>query len=206
MEQNIIGKVVLVLTLSLAGVLYLLILGGSIYEAIVFPQSPQRITLAHAVELDRQNESEFSFFDKALYVSITDAKWECASVKQVDTPRNRDDHTDGVFSNVNKDAFVFVQIHGLYSCQDLQEMEVAGKLQRFTKRPVEYESDTSGIVVIDESSSSITFELCTHCTPAEARFYPLWFFLFPFIMWGIFAYGKRQQQKQNLVNTVSRFE
>ena len=107
MKQNIVGKTVLVLILGLVGILYLLLFGGSLYEAVVFPQSPQRITLAQAVEMDRQNKPEFLFFDTALYVSITDPIWECASVKQVDTPRNRDDHTDGVFSNANNDAFVW---------------------------------------------------------------------------------------------------
>ena len=206
MKQNIVVKTVLVIISGLIGILYLVLLGGSTYEAVVFPQSPQKITLAQAVEMDRQNKPEFLFFDKALYVSITDAMWECASVKQVDARRNRDDHTDGVFSNANKDALVFVQIHGLYTCQELEQMEVAGKLQRFTKRPVEYKSDTNGIVVISEGSEDITFELCTRCTPSEARLYPAFFLLFPFVMWGIFEFGKRQQQKQNAVNRTSRFE
>lgn len=198
MKQNIVVKLVFLILLSLLGFFYLLLLGGSIYEAVVFPQSPQKVTLSQVIAMDSQNKSAFLFFRKAQYVSITDAIWECASVKQVDAPRYRVDHTEGVFSNANTDTFVFVQINGLYTCQELQNMDVAGKLERSTKRPVEYESDTNGSVIKGEDSEAITFELCTHCTPPEARVFPLFFFLIPFAMGGIFAYGKCQQQNENI--------
>ena len=194
MKSNIVVKTILFIILTLLGVLYLVLLGGSIYEAVVFPQSPHKVTLSKAVEMDLNNKPEFLFFEKALFVDITDASWKCASVKQVDAFRNRKDHTDGVFTNSSESALVFVQIEGLYSCQELQKMEIAGKLQKFTNRPVEYQSDTNKKVVIDENSNIITFELCTHCTPSEARFYPLYFLGFPFVMWLIFEFGKRQQQ------------
>lgn len=196
MRNNIFIKVVLFVVLGFFGLGYLVLLVGSIYEAVVFPQTPEKVTLDQAIELDTTNKPTFLFFGKSLYVIITDAKWECASVKQVDAVKNKNDHTDGVFTNANKSAVVFVQVHGLYSCQELQKKEVAGELQRFTRRPVEYHSDENGLITIDEKSEILTLSLCTHCTPFEASFYPVVFFLFPFIMWAIFKYGNRQQQKK----------
>ena len=196
MRNNIFIKVVLFVVLGFFGLGYLVLLVGSIYEAVVFPQTPEKVTLDQAIELDTTNKPTFLFFGKSLYVIITDAKWECASVKQVDAVKNKNDHTDGVFTNANKSAVVFVQVHGLYSCQELQKKEVAGELQRFTRRPVEYQSDENGLITIDEKSEILTLSLCTHCTPFEASFYPVVFFLFPFIMWAIFKYGNRQQQKK----------
>ncbi len=196
MRNNIFIKVVLFVVLGFLGLGYLVLLVGSIYEAVVFPQTPEKVTLDQAIELDTTNKPTFLFFGKSLYVIITDAKWECASVKQVDAVKNKNDHTDGVFTNANKSAVVFVQIHGLYSCQELQKKEVTGELQHFTRRPVEYQSDENGLITIDEKSEILTLSLCTHCTPFEASFYPVVFFLFPFIMWAIFKYGNRQQQKK----------
>jgi hypothetical protein len=196
MKQNSVARFVFAIFLSLLGISYLVFLGGSIYEAIVFPPSPQKVTLAQAIVMDSENKPAFLFFRKALYISITDAIWECASVTQEDAPPNTVEHTHGVLLNANKDAYVFVEINGLYTCQDLQNMQVTGKLQRMTERPVEYQSDAHGLVIIDEDSEAITFELCTHCTPAEARIFPLFFFIVPFAMGGIFAYGKCQQLNQ----------
>jgi hypothetical protein len=195
MKQNIVLKIVLIMVAGLAAIFYLILLGGSTYEAVVFPQSPQNVTLTQAVEMELQNKPEFLFFDKALYVSITDAVWECASVKQVDAYNNIDEHTEAVFSNGNKDALVFVRIEGLYTCRELQEMEIAGKLQRFTERPVQYESDTDGTVTLDEASETITLELITHGTPSEARLYPIFFLGLPFVIWGMFVYTRCQRQQ-----------
>jgi len=196
MKNNILVKIILVVILSLLGLGYLVMFVGSVYEAIVFPQAPEKVTLEQAIELDATNKPTFLFFEKSLYVIITDAKWECASVKQVDARGTKKDHTDGVFTNASRSAVVFVQLQGLYSCQELQQKEVAGELQHFTRRPVEYQSDENGLITIDDKSEISTLSLCTHCTPFEASFYPVVFFLFPFIMWAIFKYGNRQQQKK----------
>jgi len=198
MKQNIVVKIVFAILFGLLGFSYLLLLGGTLYEAVVFPQFPQKATLSQAIVMDSQNKPVFLFFRKANYVSITDAIWDCASVKQVDAPGNKVDHTDGVFSNANMDAFVFVQLKGSYTCQELQKMDIAGKLERMTKRPVAYESDINGSVILGEQSEAITLELCTHCTPLEARLFPLLFFFIPFPMWGIFVYGKCQQLNQDM--------
>src|SRR5262245_11569291 len=138
MKSNIAVKALLFVMLSLPAGFYLVLLGGSIYEAVVFSQLRYRGTLAQAVEMDLNNKPGFLFFETALFVAITDASWKCASVKQVDAFQSRNDHTDGVFTDPSDSALVFVQIEGLYSCQELQSMEIAGKLQRFTNRPVEY--------------------------------------------------------------------
>ncbi len=151
MKQSIVGKIILYTILGLFGFFYLILLSGSIYEAVVFPRSPQKVTLAQAVEMDLQNKPEFLFFDKARYVSITDSIWECASVKQAgfDTPYSDKRHTDAVFTDSKKSAVVFVQVNGFFSCQDLQENEISGELQRFDNRPVAYQSDTTGTTTID---------------------------------------------------------
>lgn len=194
MKQNIVIKIVLIMVAGLAAVSYLIFLGGSIYEAFVFPQSPRTVTLAQAVELDLQNKPAFLFFHKPLYVAITDAVWECASVKHVDTFRNADDHTNAVFSNGNRDALVFARVQGLYTCQELQGMNVAGKMQRLSKPPVEYENDTDGIVAIDQASDAATFELVTHASAWEARLYPIFFVGLPFVLWGMFVYARCQRE------------
>jgi len=174
---------------------------GSIYEAIIFPKMPEKVTLEQAIELDATNKPSFLFFGKSLYVVITDAKWECASVKQK-IGHKYNYFTDGVFTNSNKSAVVFVQIDGFYSCEELQKKEVAGELQHATRRPIEYESDENGKIIIDDKSEVITLSLCTQCTPSQAVFYPVFFFLFPFMMWGIFEIAKREQQKRDRQNLI----
>jgi hypothetical protein len=182
---------VLFVILCLAGISYLVFLAGSIYEAIVFPQSPQKVTLAQAVEMDLQNKPAFLVFDKALYVSITDAIWECASVKQTGYKVLSDRrYTDAVFSDAKKTAVVFVQVDGFHSCQDLKENEIPGVLKRLYTRPVEYQSDTNGTTVIDENSEVLIFGFCTHCTPSAAVGVTITCLLSPFIMWGIFERWK----------------
>lgn len=198
MKHNIAVKVLLFILVSLLGLSYFVFLGGSLYEAVVFPASPQKITLSQAMAMDSQTEPVFLFFRKAIYVSITDAIWNCASVQQVDAPAYRVDHTEGIFSNANMDAFVFVQINGLYTCQELQQMEVAGRLERFTQGPVNSETAMNGSAIIGANPKAVTFELCTHCTAVEARIFPLFFFLIPFAMGGIFAYGRCQQMNQDI--------
>jgi hypothetical protein len=191
MKQNIIVKLVLFVILCLAGISYLVFLAGSISEAIVFPQSPQKVTLAQAVEMDLQNKPAFLVFDKALYVSITDAIWECASVKQTGYKVLSDRrYTDAVFSDAKKTAVVFVQVDGFHSCQDLKENEIPGVLKRLYTRPVEYQSDTNGTTVIDENSEVLIFGFCTHCTPSAAVGVTITCLLSPFIMWGIFERWK----------------
>jgi hypothetical protein len=197
MKPNIAIKIPLIILVSLLGLSYFVLLGGSIYEAIVFPASPQKVTLSQAMTIDSQNEPVFLFFRKALYVSITDAIWDCASVQQVDAPAYRVDHTEGAFSNANMDAIVLVQINGLYTCNELRHMQLAGKLERLTEGPVYSKTAMNELAIIGKNPDAITFELCTHCTPAEARIFPLLFFLIPFAMGGIYAYGKCQQMSQD---------
>jgi hypothetical protein len=198
-KQSILVKILLFAVLTPMALFYLVLLVGSTYEAIVFPQFPQKVTLAQAVEMDLKNEPAFLFFEKSLYLSITDAVWECASIKQQGKLTEESDsrNTDAVFTDTKKTALVFVEVEGHYNCQELQEKEIAGELQHVTQRPVEYQSDASGLVTIDEDSEITTLSLCTHCTPSEARLYPIFFLLFPFVMWGILEFGKRQQKKQN---------
>jgi hypothetical protein len=68
MKPNSATKSVLVLFSGVAELLYLFFLGGSIYEAVVFPRAPQKVTLAQAVEMDLQNQPAFLVFDQTLYV------------------------------------------------------------------------------------------------------------------------------------------
>ncbi|PKO15708.1 MAG: hypothetical protein CVU39_09295 [Chloroflexi bacterium HGW-Chloroflexi-10] len=194
MKQNIVVKLVLVVALCLAGILYLIFLLGSTFEAVVFPQSPQKVTLAQAVEMDLQNKPAFLVFDQALYISITDAMWECASVKQTGYKVLSDRrYTDAVFTDAKKTAVVFVQVNGFYSCQDLKENEISGELHRLhiDTRPVEYQSDTNGITIIDEDSQVLAYRFCTHCTPSAAGFIPIFWLLIPFIIWRLSEHWKK---------------
>lgn len=197
MKANIVVKKLFVVFLILLGCSYLILLASSTYEAVVYPTSPPKMTLSQALLMESQNKPAFLFFRKPFYVSITDARWECASIKQVDEPLNRVDHTEGVFSNTSSDALVFVQLNGLHTCEQLQNTHVTGKLERFTRRPVAYESDANGSVRIGKDSEAITLELCTRCTASEARLFSIFFVLIPFPMWGLFVYGKCQRQNEN---------
>jgi len=174
-------------------VVYPIVLVGSIYQLIVYPDQPARVTLAEAVEMDANNKPVFLFVENSLYLTVTDAAWECASVTQAGYRDKK--HTDGVFTDKNNTAIVFVQIQGYYTCQELQSMEIAGELQSFVRRPVEYQSDNHGPVTIDENSDLITLSLCTHCDRFESLFGVVFFLAFPFIMWGIFYFNKLQQSK-----------
>jgi len=184
MKLKIAFKWFLKVGLYLAGVLYLGILTGSIYEAVVFPRSPQKVTLARAVEMDLLNEPAFLVFDQALYVSITDAAWECASVKQSGYKVLRERRsTDAVFSDASKTAVVFYQRDGFHSCEDLKASEIVGVLQRVYTRPVEYQSDASGRVVIGKDADALVYGFCTHCTPDGAVGIPIVGALLPFALW-----------------------
>lgn len=184
MKLKIAFKWVLRVGLALVGALYLGILAGSIYEAVVFPRSPQKVTLARAVEMDLQNEPAFLVFDQALYVSITDAVWECASVKQTGYKTLRDRRsTEAVFSDASKTAVIFYQRDGFHSCEDLKANEIVGVLQRVYTRPVEYQSDAEGRVVITEDAGALVYGFCTHCTPGETAGIPIVEALLPFALW-----------------------
>lgn len=186
-KPNIFFRILPFIILSLCGVSYLTLVIGSTYEAAVFPHSPQRVTLAQAVELYSQHKPVFLIFEKSLYVSVTDAVWECASLKQQGHRTLWSDkrHTDVIFTDAQETAVVFVELEGFHTCRELQGKEVAGELQSFTRRPFEYQSDTKGLVTIDKDSTVRMLSLCTHCTASEAWLYPVFFFLLPFVMWGI---------------------
>lgn len=188
-----IGLTVAYGIVGIIGVFYVIVLFGSIYQLSVYPEKPAEVSLAEAVEMYENNKPVFLFFERPLYLTVTDARWECASVVQAGY-RNKK-HTDGVFTDGNNTAIVFVQIHGHYTCQDLQSMQIVGELQSFTRRPVHYQSDSNGLITIDHNSDVTTLSLCTHCTLTQAWFYVVFFLAFPFIMWGIFWYGKRQQSR-----------
>jgi hypothetical protein len=194
MKQNIVVILVQVIAFGLVVFFYLFFLGGSIYEAAVFPRVPQKVTLAQAVEMDLKNKPDFLVFDKVLYVSIADAVWECASVKQsgYSTLFSDKRRTDAVFTDASKTAVVFIQVDGFYNCQQLKENEISGELQRVDGRPIEYQSDTIGTTTIGENSKILTYRFCTHCNPFYAVSLPIVFVLIPLVIWGIYEYWKRR--------------
>lgn len=176
----------------LVGIVYLFFLTGSVYEAVVFPQFPQEVTLARAVELDLKNKPDFLPFDKTLYVSITDAVWECASVKQTGYKTIFSDkrRTDAVFTDAQKTAVVFIQLDGFFDCEYLKAYRPLGELQYLDSRPIIYQSDTTGKTTLDVNSDILVYRFCTHCTPSNAVLVSASFVLFPLFIWGYYQYKK----------------
>lgn len=191
MQKNLFVKLVRFVVFCLIGIFYLVFLVGSLYEAVVFPQTPQKVTLAHAVNLDLHNQPAFLVFDETLYVSITDAIWECASVKQTGYQGLSDRrYTDAVFTDAQKTAVVWVQVNGFYSCEDLKAKEISGELQRNKQRPIKYQSDSTGTTLIDADSEVLTYYFCTHCTPSAAVGVTIVGLLAPFVIKAIFERWK----------------
>jgi len=192
MRQNI-SKLGLRILLCLAGMITLFFLAGGIYEAVVYPRTPQKATLAQAVEMDLDDKPAFWGFDEARYVSITDAVWECASVKQSGYSSIFSDkrRTDAVFTDAEKTSVVFIQVDGFYDCEDLKGYQPLGELQRLDTRPIEYQSDTTGKTVIGEDSEVLVYWFCTHCSPSNAVWVPICLVFFPVFIWGYAKYRKR---------------
>lgn len=193
MKRSFAVNLVLAILGGLIGIFYLLFLAKGIYAAVVFPREPQRVTLARAVMLDLARKPDAWIYDKALYVSITDAVWECSSVRQsgyasIFRDRRR---TDAVFTDAGKSAVVFIQVNGFYSCKDLENYEPLGELQRLDERPITYQSDASGKTSIDENSGVRAYFFCIHCTPSEAILMPICSVLLPLFVWAYYKYGRR---------------
>jgi len=199
MKTNLVGirtilKLIKAILLALIGISYLFFLTGSIYEAFVFPRTPQKVTLAQAVKVDLINTPDFLVFDQALYVSITDAVWQCASVRQsgyssifIDKRR-----TDAQFTDAEKTAVVFIQLRGFYDCQELKEIEILGELDQVFSRPVEFQSDPGGTTIIAEDSDVLVYWIRNR-TPLDAMLQAIFMAGFPLLVWGYYQSRKNRQ-------------
>lgn len=182
----------LVLAIGLAA-LYLFFFVGSLYEALRFPRAPQAVTLVQAVSMARQNEPDFLVFDQTQYITITDAVWECASIRQTGYQTIFRDRrwTDAVFTDAQRTAIVFARVHGFYSCDELRAYHLMGELQPVDDgRPVQYQSDTAGMVQISAESGAIFFFSIR--SPTDATFLPIGCALLPLVVWAVV-----QSQKKN---------
>ncbi len=191
-RQNTMGKFIRIIVFGLIGISYLFFLAGFIYEAVTYPRVPQRVTLAQAVEMDQKNTPDFLVFDKALYVTITDSVWQCASIKQsgyktISSDKRR---TDAVFTDKKRTAVVFIQLFGFYSCPDLKVAEISGELDQVYTRPVKFLSDTTGTTVIDHDSGMLVYRFRVF-KPLDAVLNLIFFIGFALFVWGFVRYRRR---------------
>lgn len=184
------------IVLSLAGIAYLFFLAGSVYEALVFPGTPAEVTLSQAVKADLTNQPDFLVFDQALYVSITDAVWDCTSLKPsgYSTIFSDKRRTDAQFTDVKKTALVYVQVNGFYNCQQLQEYKLAGELQRVASPPDTGPKNIPGTSASLENPALI-YNFCTQCTPSNAVFISIFLIGLPIIVWLYFQSRRNRQEE-----------
>lgn len=199
MMKNKVLKWVLRLGLCLTGTIYLLFLAASIYYAVVFPRTPQKVTLARAVAMEQNIPPASWFLNKILYISITDAVWDCSSVRQsgyksIFSNRQR---TDALFTDPAATALVLMQADGHFNCQDLQHYEPVGVLQPIDARPVEYQNGANEITIIAAGSDLLIYRLCTHCTRSNALLLPITTVLFPLLVWGYYRHETKRRGRHS---------
>ncbi len=128
------------------------------------------------------------------YISITDALWDCSSVRQSGCKSFFTNwlRTNALFTDPAATALVLMQADGHYNCQALQHYEPAGVLQRIDVRPVENENGANETTIIAAGPHLLIYRLCTHCTRSNALLLPITTVLFPLLAWG---YDYHQKHK-----------
>ena len=175
---------ILLAAACLGGLLYMAALAGSLYEAVTFPRTPQPVPLAVAVQRQAANRPDFWVFDRTQYVSINDAVWECASLRQSGYRSLFSDkrRTEAVFTDAHQTAVVFVGVKGFFNCQELSEMTIAGELQRLDERPIQYVSSAGPVVIQDRSQPAYRLSVRG---PGEAAAVPVMLALLPAAAWAL---------------------
>ncbi|MCA1953904.1 MAG: hypothetical protein LDL12_02020 [Anaerolinea sp.] len=140
-----------------------------------------------------QNEPDFLVFDQVQYITITDAVWECNSIRQTGYQTLFRDQrwTDAVFTDAQRTAIVFVRVHGFYNCDDLRAYRLMGELQPVDDgRPIQYLSDTAGLVQIPAESVAVFFFSIR--SPGDAAWVPIGCALLPLLAWTVVQFQKRR--------------